>query len=104
MIDIRYEELELGASTVKAIFYTGKWNGMMIVGMEVDSGKVENKSKIRIIRGERKVGSGEVANLKMWPLDVNEAEAGEECGINYKGDTLILEGDRLEFYKMVQRK
>jgi translation initiation factor IF-2 len=35
---------------------------------------------------------------------VNEAEAGEECGINYKGDTLILEGDRLEFYKMVQRK
>jgi translation initiation factor IF-2 len=24
MIDIRYEELELGASTVKAIFYTGK--------------------------------------------------------------------------------
>lgn len=65
MIDIRYEDLELGTSKVKAIFYTGKNNSMMIVGMGVTSGKIENRSKIRVIRGDHKVGSGEVANLKM---------------------------------------
>ncbi len=104
MIDIRYEELELGASLVKAIFYTGKNNSMMIVGMGVTSGKIETRAKVRVIRAGSKVGSGEVANLKMWPLDVNEVEEGNDCGINFKGDVLIMEGDILEFYKMVQRK
>ena len=104
MIDIRYEDVELGTSTVKAIFYTGKNKTMMIVGMGVTSGKIENRAKIRVIRGDHKVGSGEVANLKMGPLDVNEVEAGNDCGINFKGDVIIEEVDRLEFYKMVQRK
>ena len=40
----------------------------------------------------------------MGPLDVNEVEAGNDCGINFKGDVTIMEGDILEFYKMVQRK
>ncbi len=43
-------------------------------------------------------------NLKVGPLDVNEVEEGTDCGINFKGDVQILEGDILEFYKMVQRK
>ncbi len=104
MIDIRYEELELGASLVKAIFYTGKNNSMMIVGMGVTSGKIETRAKVRVIRAGSKVGSGEVANLKQGPLDVNEVEEGNDCGINFKGDVAIMEGDILEFYKMVQRK
>jgi translation initiation factor IF-2 len=104
MIDIRYEELELGTSLVKAIFYTGKNNSMMIVGMGVTSGKIENRAKVRVIRGETKAWSGEVANLKMGPLDVTEVEEGNDCGINFKWDVQIMEGDILEFYKMVQRK
>jgi len=104
MIDIRYEEQELGTALVKAIFYTGKNNSMMIVGLGVETGRVEPRAKVRVIRGENKVGSGEVANLKKGPLDVNEALEGEECGINFKGDVRIEEGDQLEFYKMVQRK
>jgi translation initiation factor IF-2 len=57
-----------------------------------------------VIREDRKVGSGDVVNLKKWPLDVIEALEGEECGINFKGDITIEVGDKLEFYKMVQRK
>lgn len=104
MIDIRFDEAELGIAKVKAIFYTGKNNSMMIVGLGVETGKIENRAKVRVIRGDRKVGSGEVANLKMGPLDVNEVEEGNDCGINFKGDVTIEEGDVLEFYKMVQRK
>jgi translation initiation factor IF-2 len=104
MIDIRYEEQELGTAKVKAIFYTGKNNAMMIVGLGVTLGRIEPRSKVRVIRGDRKAGSGEVANLKKGPLDVIEALEGEECGINFKGDVKIEEGDILEFYKMVQRK
>jgi translation initiation factor IF-2 len=104
MIDIRFEEQELGIARVKAIFYTGKNNSMMIVGMGVESGRVEPRAKVRVIRADSKVGSGEVANLKKGPLDVIEALEGEECGINFKGDVTVMEGDVLEFYKMVQRK
>ncbi len=84
MIDIRYEDMELGTAVVKAIFFTGKNKSMMIVGMGITSGKIENRAKIRVIRGENKVGSGEVANLKMGPLDVTEVEEGNDCGINFK--------------------
>ncbi len=104
MIDIRFDELELGIGKVKAIFYTGKNNSMMIVGLGVESGKVEPRAKLRVIREDRKVGSGEVANLKVGPLDMIEVLEGEDCGINFKGDVMIMEGDTLEFYKMVQRK
>ncbi len=104
MIDIRFEEQELGIAKVKAIFYTGKNNSMMIVGMSVETGRVEPRAKVRVIRADSKVGSGEVANLKKGPLDVIEALEGEECGINFKGDVTIMEDDVLEFYKMVQRK
>ncbi len=104
MIDIRYDDVDIGIAKVKAIFYTGKNNSMMIVGLGVETGKVEPRAKVRVIRGDRKVGSGEVANLKKGPLDVIEALEGEECGINFKGDVKIEEGDVLEFYKLVQRK
>ncbi len=104
MIDIRYEETELGSAKVKAIFYTGKNKSMMIVGLGVEKGRIEPKSKIRVIRGDHKVGNGEVLNLKKGPLDVIEALEGEECGINFKGDVTIEIGDVLEFYKMIQRK
>lgn len=104
MIDIRYDDVDIGIAKVKAIFYTGKNNSMMIVGLGVETGKVEPRAKVRVIRNDHKVGSGEVANLKKGPLDVNEALEGEECGINFKGDVKIEEGDILEFYKLVQRK
>jgi translation initiation factor IF-2 len=102
MVDLRYEEQELGVGTVKAIFYTGK--DKLIVGLGVDSGKIENRAKVRVVRGDHKAGSGEVANLKSGPMDMNEIEAGNDCGISFKGDAKIEVGDRLEFYKMVARK
>lgn len=102
MVDTRYEDIELGEALVKAIFYTSK--DKFIIGLEVKTGKIENRAKIRIIRDSKKVGMGEVANLKSGLLDVNEVEEGSECGISYKGDTRPVEGDILEIYKTVIKK
>ncbi len=84
MIDIRYDDMDLGAGKVKAIFFTGKNNAMMIIGLGIHTGKIENRAKVRVIREGRKVGSGEVVNLKSGVLDVNEVEEGSDCGINFK--------------------
>lgn len=104
MIDIHYDATDIGVGQVKAIFYTWKNKSMMIVWLGITSGKIENKAKVRVIRGGEKVGSWEVVNLKVGPLDVHEVEAGEDCGINFKWDVTIEVDDILEFYKMVQRK
>lgn len=102
MVDTRYEDIELGEVKVKAIFYTGK--DKMIVGLEVKSGKIENRAKIRIIRDGKKIANGEVANLKSGLLDVNEVEEGNECGISYKGEVRPEIGDVLEIFKTVIKK
>ncbi|MFZ4461937.1 MAG: translation initiation factor IF-2 [Patescibacteria group bacterium] len=102
MVDLRFDDVDLGTAEVKAIFYNGK--DKFIAGLAVKTGKIENKSKIRVIRNNEKVGSGEVVNLKTGPLDVHEIEAGGECGITFKGDLKLEIGDMLELYKMVARK
>ncbi len=102
MVDLRFDDLDLGTTTVKAIFYSGK--DKLIIGMSVDTGVIENKAKIRVIRAGAKVGSGEVVNLKSGPSDVHEIEAGQDCGISFRGDVKIEVGDTLELYKMVARK
>lgn len=62
MVDLRYDNVELGSAQVKAIFFSSK--DRLIVGMEVTEGKIENKAKIRVIRNGEKIGNGEVLNLK----------------------------------------
>ena len=102
MVDVRYEDVELGLAEVKAIFYSGK--NKYIVGLGVVSGKIENHSKVRVIRGGEKSGTGEVTQLKAGPLDVHEVLAGDECGISFRGDIKLEVGDTLELYKMVIKK
>ncbi len=45
-----------------------------------------------------------VMNTIRMNLSSQKTIEGEDCGINFKGDVTIMEGDTLEFYKMVQRK
>lgn len=102
MVDVKHVEEFLGVAKVKEIFYTT--NKMQILGLGVQEGKIENKAKIRIIREERTAGTGTVDNLKTGVEDVHEIEAPNECGIQFIGDMKPVKGDRLEFFKMVERK
>lgn len=102
MVDPKYEEIELGSAIVKAIFYTAKER--QIIGLGVKEGVIENKAKLRVIRDGKKVGVGEVGNLKAGPLDVHEVEAGSECGIFFKGDFKPEVGDIFEAYKFIIKK
>jgi len=102
MIDIRYVDEDLGEMKVKGIFYTGK--DMMIVGGTITTGRLESKAKVRVIRDGKKIGTGDLVNLKSGVVDVQELEHDNDGGISFKGDTKIMIGDVLEAYKMVQRK
>lgn len=94
-------EVILGKAEVKKIFFTKK--NEYILGCRVINGKIEDKSQFRIIRGETKVGAGEITSLKKVEENVKEVHEGQECGIKSRADTPVLEGDMLECYKQEKR-
>ncbi len=102
MIDIKYDQVLIGEWKTLKIFYTAE--KMQIVGLLVVSGNVQKRAQVKIIRNDRVAGSGLVENLKEWVYEVPQVEEGKECGIQYKWDTRIVEGDKLEFYMTVERK
>lgn len=102
MIDIRYDDVDVGTAVVKAIFYDSK--SKLIVGLGVTDGRIENRAKVRIVRDGKKIGGGDILNVKSGVLDVPNVEAGNDCGINLKTDTKVQVGDRIEAYALVERK
>ncbi|MCD6109373.1 translation initiation factor IF-2 [bacterium] len=94
-------KIELGKVEVKKIFYSGKKD--MIVGCKVTNGKIENKAKARILRGEEIVGEFEIGSLKKVDETVEEVKEGNECGIKIPRKSDVQEGDILEIYKEEQK-
>jgi len=82
MIDIKYDQLLIGEGKALKIFYTGE--KMQIVGLSVDSGNIQKKAQVKIIRNDRVAGTGLVENLKQVGEEVSQVEEGNECGIQYK--------------------
>lgn len=101
MIDIKHDDVDLWEAKVKAIFFTSKEK--MVIGCELLTWKVENRSKIRVVRNWKKAWSWEIVNLKHWVVDVFEI-LDWEFGISFKWDVKVEVWDILEFYKIIQRK
>jgi translation initiation factor IF-2 len=94
---------DLGKLKVLAIFKTGK--GDMIVGGKVISGKMVNGENLEVIRDEKVLGRGKLANLQQNKINVNEVKQGLECGITFLGEVKIKEGDTLIcFHEEVVKK
>jgi translation initiation factor IF-2 len=66
-----------------------------ILGGKVMSGKIRNKSELKIIRNDKEVGVGRLENLQSQKKDVKEINAGNECGLLFESDILIEVGDKL---------
>ncbi|MBI4232167.1 translation initiation factor IF-2 [Candidatus Peregrinibacteria bacterium] len=98
----------IGRAEIKQIFLTKKKE--IIIGCRVLSGKIQVKSKVRVIRGRNAededniVGNGEVASLRKIDETVNEIKEGNECGIKFVGDLGVQEGDVLEAYVLEKKQ
>ena len=73
-----------------------------IAGCMVIDGLVKRDSKVRVIRNNIVVFTGELSSLKRFKDDVKEVKQGFECGLMIKNYNDILAGDQLECYDVVE--
>jgi translation initiation factor IF-2 len=63
---------------------------------------IKRNSKVRILRNNVIVHTGELDSLKRFKDDVKEVKNNFECGLSLKGYNDIEVGDILEVYEMVE--
>lgn len=71
-----------------------------IAGCMVTSGLVRRASRVRLLRNNVVVFTGELDSLKRFKDDVKEVKENFECGLTIKNYNDIVEGDTLEFFEI----
>ncbi len=96
------EEVEetTGEAVIKQTFRASKVG--RIAGCEVTEGKVTRDAQVRLIRDGTVVWNGRLGSLRRFKDDVNEVDAGQECGIVLEGFADIKEEDVLELFRTRQ--
>ena len=92
------KEEVIGTAEIRQVFRVSKIGS--IAGCMVTSGLVRRTAKLRLLRDNVVIFTGELDSLKRFKDDVREVKEGFECGLNIKGYNDIVEGDQLEFFEI----
>jgi translation initiation factor IF-2 len=88
----------IGNAEIRQVFRVSKIGS--IAGCMVTSGVVRRNAKLRLLRDNVVIFTGELDSLKRFKDDAREVKEGFECGLNIKGYNDIVEGDQLEFFEI----
>ncbi len=88
----------LGLAEIRQVFRVSKIGS--IAGCMVTSGLVKRSAKLRLLRDNMVIFTGELDSLKRFKDDAKEVKEGFECGLNIKNYNDINEGDVLEFFEI----
>jgi translation initiation factor IF-2 len=66
----------------------------------ITAGLVRRGARVRILRDNVVVYTGEVESVRRLKDDVREVKEGFECGVKIKNYNDIAEGDQLEFFEV----
>jgi translation initiation factor IF-2 len=92
------KEEVIGMAEIRQVFRISKIGA--IAGCMVTNGVVRRSAKLRLLRNNVVVFTGELDSLKRFKDDVREVKESFECGLNLKGYNDIVEGDVLEFFEI----
>ena len=70
-----------------------------ILGTKVIDGRLAVGDKIRILRGEKVMGSAEIISIRKGKEDTKLANKNDECGIMIKPEVDFAKGDAIIAYK-----
>ena len=88
----------LGTAEIRQVFKVSKIGS--IAGCMVTDGLVKRTARLRLLRNNVVVYTGELDSLKRFKDDAKEVKEGFECGLNIKNYNDIQEGDVLEFFEI----
>lgn len=96
MLEPEMIEKVIGHAEVRAVFNISKVGN--IAGCRVIDGEIHRNAKVRILRNDEEIYSGELSSLKHEKDDVREVKTGWDCGLAFKNFTGFTEGDIIECY------
>ncbi len=92
------KEEVIGTAEIRQVFKVSKIGS--IAGCMVTSGVVRRTARLRLLRDNVVVFTGELDSLKRFKDDVREVKESFECGLNIKNYNDIQENDILEFFEI----
>ena len=98
MLAPEQREEVIGTAEIRQVFVASKIG--TIAGCMVTDGVVRRSAKLRLLRENVVIYTGELEGLKRFKDDAKEVREGFECGLNIKGYNDIKEGDVLEFFEI----
>jgi translation initiation factor IF-2 len=98
MLAPEQREEVIGSAEIRQVFKVSKIGS--IAGCMVTSGIVRRGARLRLLRENVVVFTGELDSLKRMKDDAREVKEGFECGLTIKNYNDITEGDQLEFFEI----
>jgi translation initiation factor IF-2 len=92
------KEEVIGTAEIRQVFKVSKIGS--IAGCMVTSGLVRRTSRLRLLRDNLVIFTGELDSLKRFKDEAKEVKEGFDCGLNIKNYNDIQEGDVLEFFEI----
>ncbi|WP_096698870.1 translation initiation factor IF-2 [Polaromonas sp. AER18D-145] len=92
------KEEVIGTAEIRQVFKVSKIGS--IAGCMVTAGVVRRSARLRLLRENIVIFTGELDSLKRFKDDAKEVKEGFECGLNVKGYNDIQVGDMLEFFEI----
>jgi translation initiation factor IF-2 len=93
-------EEQIGQAEVKELFRASRVG--TIAGCEVTEGRITRNAQVRLVRDGTVVWTGRVGSLRRFKDNVQEVEAGLECGVVLDGYQDVKVGDVLELFETKQ--
>ncbi|WP_413437072.1 translation initiation factor IF-2 [Sulfuriferula sp. GW1] len=89
-----------GLVEVREVYHISKIG--TVAGCYVLDGLVKRGAKVRIMRNDEVIHTGELDSLKRFKDDVKEVKFGFECGLSVKNFNELEVGDKLEAFEVVE--
>lgn len=100
MLSPEEKENVIGLVEIREVFRISRVGS--VAGCYVLDGIVKRGSKVRVLRSNVVIHTGELDSLKRFKDDVREVKASFECGLSLKNFNDIEVGDQLEVFEVVE--
>ena len=100
MLAPEQKEQMIGTVEIREVYRISKVGA--VAGCYVQDGIVKRNSKVRLLRNNVIIHTGELDSLKRFKDDVKEVRNNFECGLSLKNYNDIEVGDILEIYEVVE--